>query len=176
MCSEPSVLPPLSHSKLRVIELCRMSAPICSLCKVLSKLYKAYATASAPDVRLKSYTSAPPIDTYLPTTGSFSARRPAKSFEMSSRRPPTALRSSSSQYTQVRTEDEDEDKTIPIVRQTKRSSPLLLWLAVAVLSLLLAGNAWQQGGLFNSHSTMGSYEKGFKTELGASCEVFTQPT
>lgn len=87
---------------------------------------------------------------------------------MSSRRPPAAPRTSSA-YTQVRTEDEDD--LIPIVRQTRSNSPLP-WVAVVVLSLLLAGNAWQQGGLFNAHkpNAMGSYEKGFRTELGTSCK------
>jgi hypothetical protein len=81
---------------------------------------------------------------------------------MSSRRPPAAPRTSSI-YTQVRTED--EDVFIPVVRQSKGNSPLL-WLAIVVLSLLLAGNAWQQGGLFNAHNSLGSYENGFRTELG----------
>ncbi|KPI44235.1 uncharacterized protein AB675_8344 [Cyphellophora attinorum] len=80
---------------------------------------------------------------------------------MSSRRPPAGPRSSSI-YTQVRTEDDND--FIPGLHHNKGNSPLL-WLAVVVLSLLLAGNAWHQGGLFNTRNPRGSYEKGFKTEL-----------
>jgi hypothetical protein len=93
----------------------------------------------------------------------------ASLFEMASRRPPTAHRTSSN-YTQVRSDDEDEI-LLPVVRHAKGQSTVL-WLIIIVLGLLLAGNAWQQGGLFNAQSALGSYEKGFKTELGMCYNLF----
>jgi hypothetical protein len=79
---------------------------------------------------------------------------------MPSRRPAASTRLPSG-YAELKTRDEDDERQI--VQPTTSNNPIL-WLAIVILSVLLAGNLWQQRA--TGSGGRGSYEKGFKTELG----------